>query len=232
MRVAFLVAVSLLAACGDSRPPLASSLANSNAPPASGGGVGPVNGKTQEGAADAGAAIGVAPTSSAEAGVGTGVDGNAAPAAPPSCAALASGGAPASLDNFTWGHQIAPGQGSDVWDFVWIENGCTIRYQHTNAMRSATLAVGDCAARAWVTNQAFLDVLRTGAGCPYLDGSATETFELMLTTEGRVARKTYLCDEPTVSAERACLADLVKRLFPTDSQRPGGFLDRAPDVRE
>jgi hypothetical protein len=215
MRVAFFLAVLLLAACGDSRPPLSSSLAGSRAPSASAGGGGPVNGKTQAGEADAGGTIAVAPTNSAEAGLATGVDGGAAPAAPPSCAALASGGAPATLDNFTWGHQIAPGQGSDVWDFVWIENGCTMRYQHTNAMRTATLAADDCAAaRAWVTNAAFLDVLRTGAGCPYLDGNATETFELMLTTEGRVARKTYLCDEPTVSAERACLADLVKRLFP------------------
>jgi hypothetical protein len=215
MRVAFLVAFSLLAACGDSRPPLSPSLAQSSAPPVSAGGGGPVNGKTQEGEADAGAAIAVAPTISVDAGVAPGVDGGAAPAASPSCAALASGGAPATLDNFTWGHQIAPGQGSDVWDFVSIENGCTMRYQHTNAMRMATLSVGDCAAaRAWVTNAAFLDVLRTGAGCPYLNGNTTETFEVMLTPEGRVARKTYLCDEPTVSAERACLADVVKRLFP------------------
>jgi hypothetical protein len=185
-------------------------------PPVAAGAGGPVNSKTQEGEADAGATVVVAPpTNSGEAGVATGVDGNDAPTAPPSCAELASGGAPATLDTFTWGHQIAPGQGSDVWDFVWIENGCTIRYQHTNAMRTATLAAGDCAgARAWVTNAAFLDVLRTGAGCPYLNGNATETFELMLTTDGRFARKTYLCDEPTVDAERACLADLVKRLFP------------------
>jgi hypothetical protein len=133
---------------------------------------------------------------------------------PSSCAALARGGAPDSFVDFTWGNQVAPGSGSDVWDFVSIDTRCAMGYQHMNATRTATLTGDDCAAaRAWVTNAAFLDVLRTGANCPYLDGNATETFEVTLSPEGRVARKTYKCDEPTVSAERACLSDLVKRAF-------------------
>jgi hypothetical protein len=138
------------------------------------------------------------------------------PQAPPSsCEGLAAAGAPDTLVDFFWSDQVAPGQSSRVWDDLWIEQGCQLRFQHEDAQRTTTMSAGDCAsARAWATNARVLEVLRTGVGCPYGDGNATETLELTLTDQGRVARKTYKCPEPTLEVLRACLRPLVDRYFP------------------
>jgi hypothetical protein len=138
------------------------------------------------------------------------------PQAPPaSCAALAAAGAPDTLVDFFWSNQVAPGQSSREWDDLWLEQGCQLRFQHEDAQRTTTMSAGDCAsARAWATNARVLEVLRTGSGCPYGDGNATETLELTLSDEGRVARKTYKCPEPTLEVLRACLRPLVDRYFP------------------
>ena len=67
------------------------------------------------------------------------------------------------------------------------------------------------AARGWVTNARFLDVLRAGAGCS--GGTLPEAFELTLTTE-QPRWKTWGCDEPTVALERSCLRALLDQSFP------------------
>jgi hypothetical protein len=206
VRSVIIVGVSWLGAC-ESSPPLDPSAAQS--PPvqakADAGGSSPAAGPAHRSdpprvaAPDAGA-----PTSSVLI-TGTAVD----------CPTLAAQGAPDSLVDFEWEFQVAPGPGSDAWDYVWIEKGCQMRFQHQNAQRTVTMGVADCAeTRAWATNARFLDVLRTGSGCPYGDGNPTELFDLILTPEGRVARKTYACPEPTLEVLRACLHPVVDRLFP------------------
>jgi hypothetical protein len=213
MRAAVLLAFSGLAAC-ESSPPLDSTPAAQSpsfqakaVDDASAPAGGPVNGDPPKAlASDAGTE---AETSSPAVVTPTEAT------TPTSCGELAAAGAPDTLVDFQWDFQVAPGPGSDVWDYVWIENGCQMRIQHQNAQRMVTMDAADCAnTRAWVTNARFLDVLRTGSGCPYGDGNPTELFELIVTPEGRVARKTYACPEPTLEVLRACLHPVVDRLFP------------------
>jgi hypothetical protein len=212
IRATVVVALAGLAAC-ESSPPLGANLvgqarpdqaaADAGAPPSGGG---PVNGDPQK-------------TLVAEAGAEP--DGSA-PAVTPadptpqiSCEGLAAGGAPANLSSFEWQRQVADGPGSDAQDFVWIEKDCLIRYQHKNAQRMATMASAECtAARAWVTNAAFLEVLRTGASCVYGPGNPDEVFAVVLVDGVGAGRKIYGCREPALQAVRACLQPLVDRLFP------------------
>jgi hypothetical protein len=142
------------------------------------------------------------------------------PANPVSCDSLVSGGNADGLRDFFWQRQVAEGSSSRAWDFVWIEQGCTLRYQHEDIQSSVTMGARDCAdARGWVTNARFLAVLRTSVGCA-IDGGkdATEAFDLTLAEEGRIGRKTYLCPEPTVETVRGCLRSIVDRLFVTEPQ--------------
>jgi hypothetical protein len=214
MIAAVVLGCSILGAC-DGRPPLGSSLVlqgGSGAPAGADAGAmsaagGPFNEKPS---------TELAPDSGTQADVAASIDTSLEQGEPLSCGALASGGTPDSLHDFLWQHQVTAGQSSAAFDFVWIENGCTLRYQHDNAERSTPLVAADCAdARGWVTNARFLDVLRTSAGC-HTDngGNATESFELTLTDGELVARKTFLCPEPSVEAVRSCLGSLVTRLFP------------------
>jgi hypothetical protein len=205
--------LACLSAC-DSTPPLDSSAAV-QAPPVQAGtdaaasspAGGPVNGEASKTLASDGGTKTEPPAVL--------VDPSPAQAPSPSCAGLAAAGAPDTLIDFFWSNQVAPGQSSRVWDDLWIEQGCQLRFQHDDAQRTTTMSAGDCAsARAWVTNARVLEVLRTGSGCPYGDGNPTETLELTLTDEGRVARKTYKCPEPTLEVLRACLQPLVDRYFP------------------
>jgi hypothetical protein len=102
-----------------------------------------------------------------------------------------------------------------VYDTVTIDSGCKLTYRY-NVMTttfpkttetSTTMSADDCAAaRGWTTNERFLQILRTGDNCPYGDGNPGDVFDLTLTDEGRVARKTYLCPEPTVEAYAAACA--------------------------
>jgi hypothetical protein len=204
------VAFSCLAAC-ENRPPLGSNPVvqarpadQMGADAAQSPGGGPINGDPKTLAPDAAAA--------AEAPVV--VAGEPAPQV--SCVTLAAGGAPDSLDDFTWQRQVRDGPGSDAWDFVWIEKGCVMRHQHENVELTVTMAPADCtAARAWVTNARFLDVVRTGAGCDLsLPGNPDEVFEINLPDEGMIGRKFYRCYDPYLGAVRACLQPLVDRLFP------------------
>jgi hypothetical protein len=140
-----------------------------------------------------------------------------------SCAEVAAAGTPDRLKDFQWMIQTSFNQA--FYDTVTIDTGCKITYQHfvmgtpgnppMSTTRSVTMSGDDCtAARSWTTNVRFLDVLRTGDNCPYGDGNPGDVFDLTLTDEGRVARKTYLCPEPTVESVRACLRPLVARSFP------------------
>jgi hypothetical protein len=213
MPATVLVALSLgsvLAACEGNTPLASSVVVRTGGGGAEGAdaaatlGGGPVNLAPQKA---------VAPDAGADAAPPTTVT---APAEIPSCASLASGGAPDGLQDFMWQHQVAAGESSRAWDFVSIKDGCTLGYQHEDTPRTVTMAAGDCAdARSWVTNARFLEVLRTSAGCSTDDGkNATESFELTLEQDVLVARKTFLCPEPTIAAVRACLSPLVARLFP------------------
>jgi hypothetical protein len=215
MRGALAVALAVLASC-DGRAPLGSGVtgqagsadrtaADAAAIPASGGG--PVNARPPK-ELDSGA--------DTQSEVAANTDTPTEPGEPPSCSVLAQGGAPDLLTDFMWQHQVTAGESSAAFDFVWIEGGCTLHYQHQNAERTMTMVSGDCAdARSWVTNARFLEVLRTSDGC-HTDngGNATESFELTLTNGEQPRRKTFLCPEPTVEAVRTCLRSLVVQLFP------------------
>jgi hypothetical protein len=162
-----------------------------------------------------------------EGGIGLDAFGDAA--ALESCSALAAAGAPARLSTFQWQYEV--GQPGPLYgrpyDTVSFDAKCAITYQKTifpvptaqsapkSTTKTVTMSAVDCAAaRGWATNARFLEVLRTGDGCPYGMGNPDDVFDLNLTDEGRVARKTYLCPEPTLEAVRACLRPLVARLFP------------------
>jgi hypothetical protein len=143
--------------------------------------------------------------------------------APLTCASLAAGGTPNRLQDFQWQYQVAyVGPYNAPYDTVTIANGCVLTYQRTimppapkSTTQMVTMNTADCAdARGWATNARFLEVLRTGDHCPTGDGNPGDVFDLTLTDEGRVARKTFLCPEPTLEAVRACLRPLVARLFP------------------
>jgi hypothetical protein len=140
-----------------------------------------------------------------------------------SCPELAAGGEPDRLTDFQWMIQTSFSQA--YYDTVTIDGGCKMTYVHIvmgppgmpvhTSTRNVTMAAADCAAaRGWTTNARFLEVLRTGENCPAGPGNPGDVFDLTLTDEGRVARKTYLCPEPTVEAVRACLRPLIARLFP------------------
>src|SRR5258706_8380154 len=78
-------------------------------------------------AADAGAAFAAAPQKAGGEekrppdGVYDTPRASSPPGAPTSCAALATGGAPDTLNSFMWERQVPEGPGSDAWDYVWIE---------------------------------------------------------------------------------------------------------------
>jgi hypothetical protein len=138
-----------------------------------------------------------------------------------SCAELAAGGKADRLKTFQWMIQTSFNQA--LYDTVTIDGGCKLTYQYEvmtptapkSTTQTTTMSPDDCAAaRAWVTNARFLQVLDTGENCPFGPGNPGDVFDLTLTDVGRVARKTYLCPEPTVEAVRACLRPLVARLFP------------------
>jgi hypothetical protein len=140
-----------------------------------------------------------------------------------SCDELAAGGMPDRLSDFQWMIQTSFNQA--FYDTVTFDSTCKLSYQAFtmgppnmppgSTTRGAMMLSGDCAAaRSWATNERFLQVLRTGDNCPYGPGNPGDLFDLTLTGEGRVARKTYLCSEPTVEAVRVCLRALVARYFP------------------
>lgn len=164
----------------------------------------------------------VAEAAPAETGAAADAGGAEAPALL-SCPELAAGGKPDRLQDFQWMIQTSFNQA--FYDTVTIAGGCKMTYVHNvmgapgkppqSSTQSVTMAAADCAAaRGWTTNARFLEVLRTGENCPFGPGNPGDIFDLTLTDEGRVARKTYLCPEPTVEAVRACLRPLVARLFP------------------
>jgi hypothetical protein len=199
-----------LAAC-QTNPPLGSGLViqakdgAAAAPPPAGGG--PVNGDPAKTLApDAGAApetIVVAPVN---------------PSAT-SCAEIAATGKPDSLDELMWQRQVAEGQGSDAYDFVWIQNGCSLSSQHENVRSSVTMSPADCAdARALVTSSTLINVLRTGGTCVSADVNQPDEIiivDLLQTAPNdQPRRKFFRCDDPNLAAVRACLQPLVDRLLP------------------
>jgi hypothetical protein len=243
MRLAVVVASSCLAACNDHAPlgtdPVvqarpaahADASADEAAPPS---GRGPVKADAQKpilaeagAAADAPPPLATSPRADASAldvtPAATEASGPEVAGELITCAALAAGGKPDLLTDFQWQYEVpTTGPYNLPYDTVKIDNGCALTYQKTimppapkATTRTVTMGAGDCAdARGWATNARFLEVLRTGDGCPYGEGNPGDVFELTLTNEGRVARKTYLCPEPTLEAVRACLRPLVARLFP------------------
>jgi hypothetical protein len=140
--------------------------------------------------------------------------GGGAPGLPTSCDELAAGGNPDALVDFQWEWDPSCGQFM-CWTTFRIENGCDITMQSglnpNPKHQAATLSASECAAaRAWVTNPSFLDVLRTGKGCT--GGTLPEAFELTLKTE-EPRFKTWGCAEPTVALERTCLHALIDQHF-------------------
>jgi hypothetical protein len=129
------------------------------------------------------------------------------------CPSLAAGGAPETLVDFEWERQVRPCSSSACTDFVWLDKNCELRLQRDNATRARPLFAEDCAAaRAWVTNAAFLDVLRAGTGCERT--SNVEVFYETLQSGEQPRYKTFDCPNPVVDVLRACLGDLVARSFP------------------
>jgi hypothetical protein len=194
----------VVAACGGGRAPLA---------PVPGPSAG---GDTFQGNDTDAAVVIVAP----EAGVGaaappatSGVEphGDGGGAAPTSCDELAAGGAPEQLVDFSWNQMAGSCPSSACEIIVAIKDGCSLMVQIENASKTIAMGAADCAAaRGWVTNARFLDVIRNGTGCA--GGSTPESFELTLMQDAP-RRKTWGCDEPTVALERQCLTGLAKRLY-------------------
>ncbi len=144
-----------------------------------------------------------------------------APANPPatSCAAIVATGKPDSLDALMWQRQVAEGQGSDAWDFVWIENGCSLSSQHKGVRSNVTMTPADCSeARALVTSATLVNVLRTGGSCTSsFSGNPDEviTVDLQQTAPNdQPRRKFFKCEDQTLAAVRTCLQTIVDRLFP------------------
>jgi hypothetical protein len=131
--------------------------------------------------------------------------------APLSCDELAAGGAPDQLVDFSWSQQSGSCPSSACEIFVGIKDGCALSVQIEDVSKTIAMSAADCAAaRGWVTNARFLDVIRNGTGCA--GGAMPESFELTLLQE-QPGRKTWGCDEPTVDLERQCLTVLAKRLY-------------------
>jgi hypothetical protein len=147
-----------------------------------------------------------------------------------SCAALAAAGKPNQLKTFQWMYEVGPGGSGSYgrpYDTVTLTQACQMTYERTilppplppagvySTTRMVTVGAADCVeARGWATNARFLEVLRTGDGCPYGMGNPDDVFEVYLTDGTLDQRKTYLCPEPTLDAVRACVSALVARSFP------------------
>jgi hypothetical protein len=148
---------------------------------------------------------------------------------PVSCAALAAGGKPDLLKDFLWQYMVGAldsNSNNRPYDSVAIDSGCVLTYHQndvpldagsayrTTLDRHVTMNATDCtAARSWATNARFISVLDTGDGCPYGPGNPEDLFEITMTDGTPHRRKTYLCPEPTLDGVRACVSDLVARLF-------------------
>lgn len=218
-RLIALLSLSLLAACEDRTPldrqadPMAPA---PPAPPPSSSGGPFVSDAGTPAAADAATGLVTIPsekqTDAREAGV---VTGPPAPAAT-SCAELAAGGTSDELNGFVWQVVVTTGESSAAWDYVSLGYACGLKYQHANEVAVVTMNADDCAAsHAWATNARFLEVLRTGDGCPSGDGrSTTEAFDVSIANREPLGRKTSRCPEPTLDVERGCFRALVDRLFP------------------
>jgi hypothetical protein len=140
------------------------------------------------------------------------------PAVPKACAELAAGGDSGDINGFVWQRQVADGQSSAALDYVSLGYSCGLKYQHADNARVVTMNAADCAAaHAWATNARFLEILRTGDGCPdpadANTKNATESFDVYTRDGQSVSRKTWGCSEPTMDAERACFRALIDRLF-------------------
>jgi hypothetical protein len=145
---------------------------------------------------------------------GAGASPNAS-GSPKTCDELAAGGVPEALTSFLW--EWDPGCGPNACSTsLSIERGCNLRIQRQTPGKAdgatAEMADAECrAARAWVTNALFLQVLRDGTGCEM--GKLAESFAVTL-GGGTTSRKTWDCSEPTVALARSCLQGLVDRHFP------------------
>jgi hypothetical protein len=224
-QIVAVLAVSLLGAC-ETRAPIggpgapAAPVTAAPAPPPSSSPEGA--GGTLQADAGAGPAIDAAAAlmkmpeeqqpSVPEAGVG------ATPAGPAatSCDELAAGGRTGDIGGFVWQAKVAGGPGSATWSFVSLGYACGLKRQAMDKVTVVEMNAADCAAaHAWATNARFLEVLRTGDGCPTrLEDDVTESFEVHVPQSVSLARKTSGCAEPTLELERRCFRALAERLAP------------------
>jgi hypothetical protein len=153
----------------------------------------------------AGGQAGVAPKAGRDSDAGPGP-------VPRACADLVAEGAPDALVTFWWEIQRRPCPSSACEDFVSL-TGCTARLQRNDIPRTVTLEPPQCmAVRSLVTGARFVRALETGAGCT--PGELLEAFVVSLTDRPEYRRKTFGCEEPTISGVRACLVQALEAYFP------------------